>query len=652
MAKRTNAKRKVKVSYLSLILQVLVVIGLLAGVVIAGKMSFDGRSNAATSTNQTVVVGPLGDTYVNSDYPKKNYGTQDQLVVDATNNRVSYVLFDLSAYSAQEVQKATFEFRVKSRSVKPSQVYAVTDTSWDETTLTYEKRPAFGSTVASFGPTVNNQVVGIDITSLVRQNLGKKFALAMKATTTDGTGIYSKESDFSPQVKVTFGTTTVPVTATPTSSPRPSTTPVVTSSPRPTSSISPTVSPTIRPTVYPTTYPTVLPTTYPTPSPISGVIGPISLSYRQGGLWLTPAEIAQIPMNNASWDSLVTFSKRPMDIVNEITCTAGGACSGDTLTPAAMYARAIVGLRTNNPTLISELRAELDKVEQAVNKAIDVDKSTDDKWVERNLGFIAVAANTIDYRPTSLRNGLRRALYTATFDGHTVHDIALVQLPNRPAYGKWSLLASAYLLEDWNTVNRVAQSHAKALGEPTWNGVANAQQLVLTSMGKSDAWQTLQPGGETNPLAVMPAGIYYQDHGVGGLYLADQYRAAYGPQWPPAYTDYIYEGMSPNVAVSWGLDHLGYKDVHAWGNYALLRALVFAYSSHDGKSSWPASGNDPWVVAAGMTVAKQKLGGTLPTFLKPESSAPITWPLPVSAGGAPGRGMGFMYATHYARLTP
>ena len=359
----------------------------------------------------------------------------------------------------------------------------------------------------------------------------------------------------------------------------------------------------------------------------------------------------QIPTDNASWDSLVSWANQPMDIVDDITCTAGGACSSDSKTPRAIYARVIVGLRSGNQTMISQAKSELDRVEAAVNNAIDVQHSTDNKWAERNLPMLAVAANIVDYRPESLRRAFHKALYEYDFGvGTPVATLALKQLPNRPGWGRWALMTTAYLFEDFATVNNCVKAHAKAMGEADWGGAKNDLVFDLTGMGDDDNWQTLQPGGKADPIAVMPAGIHYQDHGVDGLWLADQYRAANGPQWPPSFTDYIFEGMASYEAVSWAADHLGYKGIFSLGNYALLRAMIFAYSSFDGKSSWPATGNDVWQVAALMSWAKPLFGNSLPDSLKPEPGASVPWPLPVSAGGDPGRGMGFMYATHYARL--
>ncbi len=379
-------------------------------------------------------------------------------------------------------------------------------------------------------------------------------------------------------------------------------------------------------------------------------IGPISPAYRQGGLWLSPEEIQEIPMDNPSWDSLVQWARAEMNIVEDIGHTAGGA-GPDSVTTRAMYARAIVGLRTQNSQMVVELRTELDRVQEGVDRAID-SGNRDVKWPERNLALIAVAANLIDYRPSSLLRGLRRALEEKDFflRAPTVRWISLYELPNKPAHGLWSLLAYAYLAEDWETVNLCVKAHAKAMGEPNWAGLPNDHRYELTGRGDDDDWQMLQPGGKSDPIAIMPSGLSFEGHPVGGLYLADQYRAENGPVWPPSYTNYAYEGLSPRQAFAWAAHHLGYKGVFALGNYALLRALLFAFAEYDGKEPWPAVGNDIWQVAAVMAWAQSEFGGTLPENLKPGPRVSVPWPLPVSPEGLPGRAMGFMYATHYARF--
>lgn len=572
-------------------------------------------------------ITPTADTTVKAGYLSSNYGssiTNTSSNYSATNTQVAYLKFDLGTLTVGQVGSVSLKLTPSlSRAIK-KQVKYVASNSWTESGLNWSNKPAASTVLGTVELDAVAVAVGqaltipLDLTSVPTTARYLTLAVENVSTPTSTFAFNSREAAVGRPQLVFTATATTP---SPTSTPQPSTTPL------------------------PTTSPT------PTPSTTTG-IGPISITYRQGGVWLTPVEIQNIPTNNVSWSSLVSYANLPMNLVGEITCTSGGSpCSTDTKTPQAMYARAVVGLRTGNATMINQLKSELDRVEAAVNKAIDTDHILDVKWPERNLAYIAVSANLIDYRPDSLKRALRRALYDQVFDeGHTIQYHGLNQLPNKPAHGRWSLMASAYLLEDWATVNAAVKAHAKAMGEEKWGGVTNDHQFNLTSMGDDDNWQTLQPDGKSDPLAIMPSGIYYQDHGVGGLFLADQYRAANGPQWAPVFTDYIFEGMSSYNALSTAADHLGYKNVFSLGDYALLRAMLFAYSNHDGKTSWSATGNDAWQLAALMTWAKTKIGSTLPDRLKPEPSANVAWPLPVTASGTPGRSMGFMYATHYARL--
>ena len=403
------------------------------------------------------------------------------------------------------------------------------------------------------------------------------------------------------------------------------------------------------------TPPTSPPTVEITSPPDTG-IGPIKLTYKQGGIWLTPAEIAQIPTDNPGWDSLVSWANKPMDLIGELPCTAGEEtrgirCDGENDTPRVIFAKAIVGLRTNDQTMIDEAKAELDKVPEAVRTWTEVTPSNDQKWGQRHIPLIAVTANILDYRPPAVRAALNKVIREYTWgDGNTIEEQALLGLGNLPSHGRWALMSVAYLDEDFATVNEVVKAEAKFLGEENWDGAPNDHQFRLSTLGEEDNWQTLQPGGKADPIGILPAGAIWDGHGLGGLYVADQYRAENGPVWPPSYTNYIYEGLGPNLTIAFAADHLGFKNVFALGNYALLRTVLFQFSSHDGKESWQPSGNDEWIVAAVMTWAKPVFGDSLPASLKPEPDAPVPWPLPVSAGGEPGRSMGFMYATHYARL--
>lgn len=436
---------------------------------------------------------------------------------------------------------------------------------------------------------------------------------------------------------------------------------VILGNPNPTINVTPTASVTKTPTPTPTKSPTPTPVAssvpYPSITPAAD-IGPINnLVYRQGGIWITPDEIKQIPdsiLTTSAWTNLVTYAKKPMNFTDQLRWTSGGAGS-ETDNGQALYARVIVGYKTNTQSYLDEAKAELDKIPNAIDKAIAAEGTNGDiKWAQRNIPFIAVSANILNYRPKVLTDALTKAVRVFKFPEGTVETDGMIHLPNKPAHGRWALLSVAYLTEDFATVNKVIKAQAKAMGEPNWGGVKNDHKFELTGLGEDDNWQTLQPGGKTDPIAIMPAGTIWNGHAVGGLFLADQYRNGNGPVWPPKNsTTYNWEGLGPNLTISWSADHLGYKDVFKWGNYALLRTLLWYYSTTtDGKTKWAAEGGDTWQVAGIMTFVKRPGSGITgtPTNLMPIPGS-TEWPIPITDNSSEsGRSMGFMYVTHYARL--
>jgi hypothetical protein len=110
------------------------------------------------------------DTYVSSSYPQTNFGYQSNLHVSSTSTAL--IVFDLSSVpsgtTASQVSKATLWLYVNridnsgAISLKP-----VTGT-WSELAVTYSTIPSLGSATATFIPTVAQQFVAVDVTSLVQ----------------------------------------------------------------------------------------------------------------------------------------------------------------------------------------------------------------------------------------------------------------------------------------------------------------------------------------------------------------------------------------------------------------------------------------------------------------------------------------------------
>ena len=162
---------------------------------------------------------PVGDAYVVSGSPSKNYGTTTTLAVQ--NGVTSYIQFNLTAMpSGATVSRATLNLYVDA--VTAGGVFDVyqVNGAWTETGLTYNNRPALGASATGNNPitvTTGNAFLVIDITPLVQSWLAgstANYGVAMKLSGTNGSFSFdSKESttySHLPQLVVYFNGPTGP----------------------------------------------------------------------------------------------------------------------------------------------------------------------------------------------------------------------------------------------------------------------------------------------------------------------------------------------------------------------------------------------------------------------------------------------------------
>ena len=163
----------------------------------------------ATTLLSTLSFGqttpPVGDTLTYSNNPNTNYGSYTALFVQKGSiTSASYIKFNLATLPAgASVSKATLRLYVNQVAANGSfDVYQL-NTSWAESTLTYNNAPALGTSATGNHPvafTANtlNQFVVIDITSLVQGWANGSITnngLALALTTSAGAVAFdSKES--------------------------------------------------------------------------------------------------------------------------------------------------------------------------------------------------------------------------------------------------------------------------------------------------------------------------------------------------------------------------------------------------------------------------------------------------------------------------
>jgi hypothetical protein len=171
----------------------------------AGNISVD--SNTATVTTPavappvTLTFAPDADVYSDQLNPTTNFGTAVKVVSDNSPVREGYFRFSVSGLSGA-VQNATLRLWVTDGTTNGPAVYGVTDTTWSETGVTWNNKPAHGaSPTDNKGAVSKDAWVEYDVTPLVTGNGPVSFVLI--ADSSDGLDVFSREGTKPPQLVVT-----------------------------------------------------------------------------------------------------------------------------------------------------------------------------------------------------------------------------------------------------------------------------------------------------------------------------------------------------------------------------------------------------------------------------------------------------------------
>ncbi len=237
--------------------QVISIKNILNSVALCSVLFFVISISASRASASTIVnLNPTDDTKVNKSSPATNYGKSTSVEVDGGGTYEEiYMKFDLASLAEKNIVSAKLKVKVNNTSTSQQNYKLVNDTSWLETGINYNNRPAKASSAfatAMGGPSGSTQI--IDMTSTVKSKLGQKFAFNIDMTVSDGFGFKSKETSTTsdrPVLIVEYNDTTATATPTKTATATPTKTPT----PKPSVTIAPTKTPTpiVQPTVITTT---------------------------------------------------------------------------------------------------------------------------------------------------------------------------------------------------------------------------------------------------------------------------------------------------------------------------------------------------------------------------------------------------------------
>lgn len=197
-----------------------------AGVFIANRLVATGPRDTPLAHNRfptiassiTKKIYSLEDTYVDKKNPGQNY-CRKQLQVDGDPVNISYLKFDLRKIK-NNITSAKLFLKVTDSSNSIQRVRAVSSNNWSECTLTYNKKPSFQNTIASFNGSSTGKWVAIDISSYIKNKRGQLISLAIDSKGSNKIAFFSREnSTYKPYLEIKTGGSGIIPTSRPTTSP-------------------------------------------------------------------------------------------------------------------------------------------------------------------------------------------------------------------------------------------------------------------------------------------------------------------------------------------------------------------------------------------------------------------------------------------------
>jgi len=164
-------------------------ISLLAiGGITAMIMSQQKTELASKASNTGITIPIMADSYVSRDKANKIYGDDKEVKVD--EDKAAFLKFDLRPLLGQPVEKATLRIYVTNSSKSIQLLKNVPDTTWNETTLTFDNKPQSGDVIAQVANTEKKQWKDLDITQYIHDNAGKIVSLVIDASALNKNNLY------------------------------------------------------------------------------------------------------------------------------------------------------------------------------------------------------------------------------------------------------------------------------------------------------------------------------------------------------------------------------------------------------------------------------------------------------------------------------
>jgi hypothetical protein len=140
---------------------------------------------------EVTTFSPMADATVRIKNPTRNYGSRSYLEVDASSKKIFYLRFNVTGLSGAVVS-ARIQLECINRSSFGGTIYGISDTSWQELTVTWDNQPGIDRPAQdALGAVSVGDIVELDVTAVVTGNGTYNFA--MDSDDNNGADYYSRE---------------------------------------------------------------------------------------------------------------------------------------------------------------------------------------------------------------------------------------------------------------------------------------------------------------------------------------------------------------------------------------------------------------------------------------------------------------------------
>lgn len=159
----------------------------------AGKVDRRTYTIEVTPDTRPVDIFATADVHAVSWAAGTNYGTSVDLLTGASNSRVGYLKWDLSALVGKTISSAKLRIERKTGSGGQARLHRHDGSAWTENGLTWSNRPALGTIAADFPVDGDAVLHEVDVTAWVSEQRGNTDA-GLAIVCDNNITWYSKES--------------------------------------------------------------------------------------------------------------------------------------------------------------------------------------------------------------------------------------------------------------------------------------------------------------------------------------------------------------------------------------------------------------------------------------------------------------------------